>query len=182
VPLRNFKHNTKPDDDDDDNDDKWTNQDTLRFLGDTTTTHLLFPYSFVTFFKRFLMFMTVEPVMASNTTTKHPAPSTSTSIRAWALPHRFYNSSDQAEGEGDARQQRDFAGVMAALQEDFECTERIQKGLNFDHHHHNHHHHHGKRLYSKDFVYGGYEANNVTFLNNVCAVAKQLDDGSLATH
>jgi phenylpropionate dioxygenase-like ring-hydroxylating dioxygenase large terminal subunit len=164
VPLRNFTRRTT-------NDDNWTDQDTLRFLGDTTTTHLLFPYSFVTLFKRFLMFMTVEPVMPS-TTSKHDTPSTSTIIRAWTLSHRFYDSSEQEEGE--AIQQRDLAGVMAAVQEDFECTERIQQGLNFDSHY-------GKRPRNKkDFIYGSYEANNIKFLNNVCSVAKQLDEGSLA--
>ncbi|CAB9525573.1 rieske 2fe-2S domain-containing protein [Seminavis robusta] len=147
VPLRNFQP------DHDESAAGWTDQDTLRFLGETTTTHLIFPAAFVTFFKRLATFITMEPAASQH----HPTePSTSTLVRAWALPHKWYEDDDQEA------QKRDFASVLAAVEEDWECAEQIQLGLNHKD--------------DKQFIFGGYEGNNVTFLNNVGAVAKKMEE------
>lgn len=151
VPLRNFHHDVVADD----GTNNWTAQDTIRFLGETTTTHLIFPYSFVTLFKRFAVFITMTPY--------NPSPSSTTNIRAWALPHQWHDASL----EGDKVQQRDFAAVLAAVEEDWDCTEQIQMGFNnFE----------GNQRNAPQFIYGGYEGNNILFLNTVGEVAKQLEE------
>ena len=56
---------------------------------------------------------------------------------------------------------RDFDLIIAAIQEDWDCAQDIQCGLN----------HH-----PTEFTYGRFEGANVAFLRNVGLAASQLDE------
>jgi Ring hydroxylating alpha subunit (catalytic domain) len=143
LPLRNFVAPGSSSDDDD------SEEKTLDFLGQTTTTCLAFPGTFVSLFKRFLLQISMEPL--SNTTTR---------IRTWAVPHRL-SDLEESTGKEDERTQRDFANILAAIEEDWECVEWIQEGLSGT----------GR----SEFIFGGYERNNARFLEHVGRTAEQLE-------
>jgi len=131
VPLKNFAC---------EHDD--TNNTTVEsFLGQTTTTTLLFPSTAISFFKRFAFFLSIEPI-----------DSASSKVRVWGTDHRFYHGQDREV------QRRDFESVVKAIEEDWDCTERVQSNLK----------------YAETFTYGQYEGCNVMFLENVDAAAERL--------
>lgn len=138
VPLRSFQAQ-------DDEEVQGGEEAVQRFLEQTTTTSLIFPATLSTLVKRFLSVITIEPIN-----------STSSKVRSWALPHRFCDPAEVDLAE------RDFKSIVAAVEEDWDCVEQIQKGLT------------NKRGTSADFVFGGYEGNNVRFLQNIGEVAKEL--------
>ena len=150
VPLKNFK----VDGDDNDNDNPQS------FLGQTTTTHLLFPTASVSLFKRFMIFLTIEPTAAASSTASSGGSGIS-KIRAWAFSHPFYDPS--SEETGSDRRRRDFEGIVAAVQEDWDMAVDIQSGLCHD-----------NNSGETDFMHGTYEINNQKFLENVARAGAEL--------
>jgi len=168
VPLRNFVPQPQQH-------LEWTKEDTQRFLAQTTTTFFVFPATAISIFKRFILFTTFEPVMEATTTIRTASssatpPSTSSKIRSWAMPHPWYDPSSLESQDNKEYHQaiiRDYESVMAAVQEDWDCVTHIQKGL---------HRTATSSLSSSpvEFVYGGYEGNNVQFLHHVGLLAQGL--------
>lgn len=134
VPLKTF---VPPRDDED-------QQDPREFLGQSTTTCLASPSTFVVLLKRFLLVTAIEP-----------SGSSTSRVRSWGLPHPLV---DPDEGVDIA--ERDFSSVIAAVEEDWECVEQIQQGLN--------------GTARTNFIFGGYESNNARFLENVGNYAARL--------
>ena len=108
------------------------------FFGQTSTTYLIFPHTAIALFKRFVLFLSIVPSGSSSR------------VRAWGI------SRDESDMAG-----RDFDLIIAAIQEDWDCAQDIQCGLN----------HH-----PTEFTYGRYEGANVAFLRNVGLAASQLDE------
>eukprot|EP00977_Amphora_coffeiformis_P007878 scaffold1752_cov188-Amphora_coffeaeformis.AAC.10 len=150
VPLKNFK----VDDEDDDCNKPQS------FLGQTTTTHLLFPMTSVTLFKRFMIFLTIEPAAVSSSSAASGG-SDNSRIRVWAFSHPFYDPS--SEENGSERRRRDFDAILAAVQEDWDMAVDIQTGLCRD-----------TTSNETEFLHGLYEANNQKFLENVARAEAQL--------
>lgn len=104
VPLKNF----------DSINDDMTTPSVESFLGQTTTTTLLFPSTAISLFKRFAVFLSIEPV-----------DSESSKVRAWGTDHALYHGKDREV------QRRDFESVVEAIEEDWGCTERMQSNLSY---------------------------------------------------
>jgi len=160
VPLRNFdltfqqKIHKQDDEDDDDvhvDDDDNNTLSTFPispihpFFTQTTTTCFVFPNVAISFFKRFVLMVSIHPI--SNTTSHIQAFGITHQTAALCFPENTIE-----------KQQRDFENVMVGIEEDWECAQGIQRGLTPDtiiHH-------------------GRFEGNNQYFLDNVGQVAEKL--------
>jgi phenylpropionate dioxygenase-like ring-hydroxylating dioxygenase large terminal subunit len=156
VPLKNFDNGASNDADNSPMDHP--------FFSQTTTTYFLFPNTAISLFKRFALFLSIQP----NGTT-------SSRVRAWGVAHGAASStSPGAEKEDDSYllQLRDLESVLQGIEEDWECAEDIQRGLNA-----------ASSMQGENetaittpfFTYGRFEGNNVAFLNHVGDVAKELE-------
>ena len=140
IPLPNFFKADNPINSNNSKDNDWTDQDSQQFLGETTTTHLIFPMTTIVLLKRCLVFLAVEPINKNNNNpnnkrqaTTAPAaeedrqlmPSSRSKLRAWAVQHPFYDPSD--EENGHKIQQRDFAAALAALENDWSVAGPMQQ-------------------------------------------------------
>jgi phenylpropionate dioxygenase-like ring-hydroxylating dioxygenase large terminal subunit len=121
------------------------------FFGQTTTTYFVFPNSAIRFFKRFALFLSIVPTGDSESR-----------IRSWGLGYGAVENRDL--------QRRDLSSVLAGIEEDWQCSEDIQCGLD--------------AAYSRvprdaqetspAFTYGRFEGCNVLFLHNVGAAAAAM--------
>jgi phenylpropionate dioxygenase-like ring-hydroxylating dioxygenase large terminal subunit len=84
------------------------------FFDQTTTTYFLFPSTAVSLFKRFVLFLSVQPEGAGNASGRR------TKIRAWGVKRT-------AAEEEDAT--KDFDNVIAGIEEDWDCAEGIFQNM-----------------------------------------------------
>eukprot|EP00980_Cylindrotheca_fusiformis_P002476 scaffold584_cov132-Cylindrotheca_fusiformis.AAC.29 len=143
VPLKSFnvEHEVDP------------NQDDDSFWNETTTTYHLFPNSAISIFKRFILYLSIQPSSADP-----DEPSTSSIVQLWAVPRTFANDKERS------LQKRDMESVVRGIEEDWECAEQIQEGLN------------SQKNCGGDqvmFSYGRFEGNNFNFLQNVSALSNK---------
>jgi phenylpropionate dioxygenase-like ring-hydroxylating dioxygenase large terminal subunit len=115
------------------------------FLGQTTTTFFLFPNSAVTLFKRFVLFLSILPTTG---------PSASR-VRSWGM---VYSSQEDSR---NLQTKRDLESVLAGIEEDWDCSVEIQRGLE-------------SKASQEMFTLGRFEGNNVHFLNAVGMAAEHL--------
>ena len=114
VPLRTFEPPTASEAQE--NGD-WTDQTTRDFLGQTSTAFIVFPMTSINFFKRFVMFSTIEPALVKGSSSSGTAtPSTSSKVRMWALSHRFYDPTSEDEPDGEKQQRRDLDSLTNELE------------------------------------------------------------------
>jgi hypothetical protein len=130
----------------------------------TTTTHLLFPNTAISLFKRFALFRSIQPNDTS-----------SSRVRAWGVTHSATSStSPGTEKEDDSYllQLRDLESVLQGIEEDWDCAEDIHRGLNAAISMQGE----NERAMTTPFsTYGRFEGNNVAFLAHVGEVAKELE-------
>jgi len=139
--------------------EEWTHSDTRDFLGQTSTGFVIFPLTSINLFKRFATFTTFAPTHTNNGSNKKDT-TTQSKVRMWALPHRYFNASSEDEQQ---QQERDLQSMIAGVEEDWDCAVNTQAGLS-------------RETKTSDFIYGGYEGNNVRFLENIKRIANVLHE------
>jgi phenylpropionate dioxygenase-like ring-hydroxylating dioxygenase large terminal subunit len=142
VPLKSFDTDSMGNDNDDNDDDD-------SFWDQTTTTYHLFPNAAISIFKRFILYLSIQPIGPDT-----EQPSTSSLVQVWGVPRSY---TGDAETNERTLQERDMESVIRGIEEDWECAEDIQQGLVAQN---------GGDDESL-FSYGRYEGNNVHFLRNV---------------
>ena len=122
------------------------------FFAQTTTTYFLFPNVAISLFKRFAMFLSILPAEPATSGGGSSSSSSVSRVRAWGVTHAT------ALGEELGKQQRDFESVLKGIEEDWECTETIQRGLKPE----------------TRVQHGRFEGNNVDFLRHVGELSEQI--------
>mmetsp|Transcript_11194 Transcript_11194/g.30909 ORF Transcript_11194/g.30909 Transcript_11194/m.30909 type:complete len:427 (+) Transcript_11194:63-1343(+) len=149
VPLLNFQEAGK----EKHGNDRITLQDP--FFSQTTTTYFLFPNVAISIFKRFFIFLSVLPIANIDSNQA----SIQSRVRAWGVAHGITEDGAGRDNSHEmAVQRRDFQSVIAGIEQDWECAELIQQGLDADtliHH-------------------GRFEGNNIAFLRDVGEMAELL--------
>ena len=179
VPLKNFNIHDNDGGDDTSSSSTMpstttTEDDIQSFLSCTTTTYLIFPNTAVSIFKRFALILSIIPITSND---GGSSTSASSFVRAWGIPHRYFgatSSSDETNEEVQRQQQqrqeqrfRDFESVIKGIEEDWDCAQDIQYGLQ------------QLSLQQRpddkfEFQYGRYEGNNVNFLKHVEEISKTI--------
>ena len=104
-------------------------------------------------------FTTFAPTHTNNGSNKKDT-TTQSKVRMWALPHRYFNASSEDEQQ---QQERDLQSMIAGVEEDWDCAVNTQARLS-------------RETKTSDFIYGGYEGNNVRFLENIKRIANVLHE------
>lgn len=101
----------------------------------------------------------------------------STNVDTVDLKHNFSSEHDGPirSGDNNAADIRDYNAVIAGIEEDWLCSEGIQRGLEGFR---------GKSISMAEdelaFTYGKFESNNVSFLENVGRAAEELHETTIA--
>ena len=132
------------------------------FLGQTTNNYFIFPNVAVTLFKRFVLYLSITPKSSNESL-----------VRAWGVKHNFSSEHDSPirSGDNNAADIRDYNAVIAGIEEDWLCSEGIQRGLEGFR---------GNSISMAEdppaFTYGNFERNNILFLENVGRAAEELHE------